>query len=78
MSRKTYFGQVCKKHPDLKGERVMSCRQCVMCKHERKNARRRLKKQIDPTRGFCKTIGVSGFPIDDKHPFNRRVRERWI
>lgn len=30
-----YFGKVCEKHPELKGERMVSTRGCVGCKRER-------------------------------------------
>ena len=35
MAAKTYFGKVCAKHPELKGERVLNNRVCIGCELER-------------------------------------------
>ncbi len=35
MRLKVYFGKVCAKHPELKGERNLASRSCVACNIER-------------------------------------------
>jgi hypothetical protein len=44
--RKTCFGKVCAKHPELKGERYSSNRDCIGCKYARDSAR-------TETPGYC-------------------------
>lgn len=41
---KVYFGKVCAKHPELKGERHVS-RNCTKCARERKRAYREKNKE---------------------------------
>jgi hypothetical protein len=36
----TYFGSICEKHPDSRGERYMANRQCLSCGKEQSKARR--------------------------------------
>lgn len=42
-----YFGKVCAKHPELKGERVKSNSMCTGCKRERQHARYVVRRE-DP------------------------------
>lgn len=42
-----YFGKICKKHPELKGERIFSNRSCVACKNIKRHMLTRNKYHSD-------------------------------
>ncbi len=44
-----YIGKVCEKHPDAGGERLISCRKCVVCHNvTAKDRRREIIKERTP------------------------------
>jgi hypothetical protein len=75
-----YFGTICTRHPKLMGERYTGNGCCVACKMEARRRRTQKVKDMRMFFGYSNRIGLSGWPVDKRHPANKPVKlvDGWI